>query len=88
MNEIILNSNTCHRALSAADSRKVHKMGPTQTLRVGSTHLGQAVGDTVATRLLAKLQALQSRQGFTKDAIHMFTFSHISNSGILITISI
>jgi hypothetical protein len=87
MNEIILNSNTCHGVLCTAERRKVCKMGPTQTLRVGSTHLGQVVGDTVTTRLLAKLQALQSRQGFTEDAVHMFTFPHISNAGILITIS-
>jgi hypothetical protein len=87
MNEIILNSNTCDRVLSTAERRKVSKMGPTQTLCVGSTHLGQVVGDTVANRLLAKLQTLQPKEGFTEDVVHMFTFSHISNSGILITIS-
>jgi len=65
----------------------VSKIGPAQTLRVGSTHLGQVVGDTVATSLLAKPQALQPREGFTKDVVYMFTLSHISNPGILITIS-
>ena len=55
-------------------------MGHTQTLRVGSTHLGQVVGDRVATRLLAKLQALQPEEGFTEDVVHMLTFSQISNS--------
>jgi len=65
----------------------VSKIGPTQTLHVGSTQLGQVVGDTVATRFLAKPQALWPREGFTKEVVYMFTFSHISNSGILITIS-
>ena len=45
------------------------------------------VGDTVATSLLAKPQALKPREGFTKDLVYMFIFHHISNSGILITIS-
>jgi hypothetical protein len=58
MNNIILNSDTCDRVLSTAERRKVSKIDPTQTLHVGSTHLGQVVGDTVSTRLLAKPQAL------------------------------
>jgi hypothetical protein len=84
MNKIILNSNT-HE--STSERRKVSKMGPTQTLQGGSAHLGQLVGDTVATRLQAKLQALQPREGFTEDIAYMFTLSHTSNSGIFITIS-
>jgi hypothetical protein len=84
MNEIILNSNTRE---STSERRKVSKMGPTQTHPGGAAHLGQVVGDTVATRLQAKLQALQPREGFTEDVAYMFIFSYISNSGILITIS-
>jgi hypothetical protein len=51
----------------------VSKIGPTQTPLVGSTHLEQVVGDTVATRLLAKPYALQHREGFTED---VYLFSH------------
>jgi hypothetical protein len=44
-------------------------------------------GKTVAARSQAKLQALKPRKGLKEDFAYLFTFSDISNAGMLITIS-
>ena len=51
-------------------------------------HTARPSGRKTATgRLQAKLQALKPRKGLKEDLVCMFTFSDISNAGMLITIS-
>jgi len=44
-------------------------------------------GKTAAARSQTKLQTLKPRKGLKEDFVCMFTFSGISNAGMLITIS-
>jgi hypothetical protein len=74
VNEIILNSNIHDRLLNTVEKRKGSGLDPNQMLCLRSAPLGQVVGDTATTRLQARLQAAQPRQGFKEDSVYLFTF--------------
>jgi hypothetical protein len=64
----------------------VSRLCLTQTHGIGSAQLGRVLGEAVAARPRAGLQAAQLRKGFKEDSVFLFTFSNISNIGILIII--